>query len=229
MPGRIDLHMHTTFSDGELIPGEALQRAVALEYEALALTDHCDASNIDIIVPAMVRFAREQAHLYPITFLVGVELTHVPPALVAPLAQRARRLGAQVVLVHGETVVEPVQPGTNLAAASCPDVDVLAHPGLIDDETVRAAAANGVHLEISGRKGHSLGNGRVAQRALRYGATLVVDSDAHSPSDMFGLAHAAAVAAGAGLDADQVEAATVRNPAALVRRCLERDRLAEGR
>lgn len=227
MPGRIDLHMHTTFSDGELIPGEALRRAVALGYEALALTDHVDASNVDIVVPALVRFAREQAHFYPLTFLVGVELTHVPPAMVVSLAQRARRLGAQVVVVHGETMVEPVQPGTNLAAASCPEVDVLAHPGLIDDETVAAAAANGVYLEISGRKGHSLGNGRVAQRALRVGAGLVVDSDAHSPSDMFGLNHAVAVAAGAGLDETQVQAATVSNPAALVRRCLDRYPLPE--
>ncbi len=222
MPGRIDLHAHSIFSDGELLPGEALRRAVALGYESLALTDHCDASNIDFIIPAMVRFAREQAHRYPITFLVGVELTHVPPAMVAPLAAEARGLGAQIVVVHGETLVEPVEPGTNLAAASCPNVDILAHPGLIDDETVRAAAANGVHLEISGRKGHAFGNGRVAQRALRLGARLVVDSDTHGPSDMFGLAHAAAVAAGAGLDEAQVQAAIVTNPAALVRRCLDR-------
>jgi len=222
MPGRIDFHMHSTFSDGDLIPGEALRRAVALGYEGLALTDHCDASNLDFVVPAMVRFAREQAPRYAITFLVGVELTHLPPGMIAPLAARARALGAQVVVVHGETIVEPVQPGTNLAAASCPDVDVLAHPGLIDDPTLEAAVANSVYIEISGRKGHCLGNGRCAQRALRLGAKLVVNSDAHTPSDMFGLAEAVAVAYGAGLDEEQTRAATESNPAELVGRCLHR-------
>lgn len=220
--GRIDLHTHSVFSDGDLLPGEALRRAVALGYSALAITDHADASNIDTLVPAMVRFAQEQAGHYSLRFLVGVELTHVPPDLIEPLAARARRLGAQIVVVHGETIVEPVIPGTNLAAACCPDVDLLAHPGLLDEETVRAALTNGTYIELSGRKGHCLGNGRVAQLALKAGARLVVDSDAHSPSDMFGLETARLVAAGAGLDEAQVQRATVDNPEALVRRCLER-------
>lgn len=223
MPGkRIDLHMHSTFSDGDLIPGEALRRAVALGYEGLAITDHCDASNIDIIVPAMVRFAREQAPHYPITFVVGVELTHLPPVLIAPIARRARELGAQLVVVHGETIVEPVRNGTNFAAVECPDVDILAHPGLIEHRTVEMAAENGVYLELSGRAGHSLGNGRVAMIARQLKAKLVVDSDAHSPGDMFGQAHASAVAAGAGLNEEEVQEALITNPWALIQRCLER-------
>lgn len=224
---RIDLHMHSTFSDGELIPGEAVRRAVALGYEALAITDHCDASNIDIIIPALLRFAREQAPLYPITFVVGVELTHLPPVLIAPMARRARELGAQLVVVHGETIVEPVRNGTNFAAAECPDVDILAHPGLIEHRTVEAAVESGVYLELSGRAGHALGNGRIAARALEMGANLLVNSDAHSPADMFGQAHASAVAAGAGLNEEQVQRALITNPWELVQRCLERYPLPE--
>ncbi len=223
MPGkRIDLHSHSTFSDGALIPGEAVRRAVALGYEALAITDHCDASNIDIVIPAMIRFAREQAPLYPLTFLVGVELTHLPPVMIAPMARRARELGAQLVVVHGETIVEPVRNGTNFAATECLDVDILAHPGLIEHRTVEAAAANDVYLELSGRAGHSLGNGRTVDRALEMGAKLLVNSDSHSPSDMFGQAHASAVAAGAGLNEEQVQQALITNPWELVQRCLER-------
>lgn len=223
MPGkRIDLHMHSTFSDGDLIPAECVRRAVALGYEALAITDHCDASNLDIIVPALVRFAREQASYYPLTFVVGVELTHTPPLMIAPLARRARELGAQLVAVHGETVVEPVRNGTNFAAVECQDVDLLAHPGLIENRTVEAAVENQVYLELSARTGHSLGNGRVANLGLAAGAKLVVNSDAHSPRDMFGQALASAVAAGAGLNEEQVQAALVTNPWKLVQRCLER-------
>ena len=51
-------------------------------------------------------------------------------SLIAPLSCRARALGAQIVLVHGETIVEPVPPGTNHQAIEA-GVDILAHPGLI--------------------------------------------------------------------------------------------------
>jgi histidinol phosphatase-like PHP family hydrolase len=195
---------------------------VALGYEALAITDHVDASNIDIVIPAMIRFARAQAPLYPITFVVGVELTHLPPVMIAPMARRARELGAQLVVVHGETIVEPVANGTNFAAAECPDVDILAHSGLVEHRAVEAAAENNVYLELSGRGGHCLGNGRIAARALEMGAKLLVNSDAHSPSDMFGQAHASSVAAGAGLNEEQVQEALITNPWDLVQRCLER-------
>jgi len=224
---RIDLHMHSTFSDGVLIPGECVRRAVALQYGALALTDHCDASNLEHTVLSLIKFAREQARFYPITFLVGVELTHVPPSLIAPLAYRARELGAQLVVVHGETVVEPVRNGTNFAAVECETVDILAHPGLIEDRTIETAIENEVYLELSGRSGHCLGNGRLAKRAVEAGAKLVVNSDAHHPSDMFGQAHASAIAAGAGLNEEQVQAALITNPLELVQRCLERNPIVE--
>lgn len=223
MPGqRIDLHMHSTFSDGEIIPGEILRRAAALGFEGLAITDHCDFSNVEIIVPAMVRFAREQAPHYPLKFLVGVELTHTPPTLIARLARRARELGAQLVVVHGESIVEPVKNGTNFAAAECKDVDILAHPGLLEHRTAEMAAQNGVYLELSGRSGNCLGNGRVANLARMMGAKLLVNSDAHGPSDLFGQAHASAVAAGAGLGEEEVQQALITNPSELVQRCLER-------
>ena len=47
----IDLHTHSIFSDGELIPYELIRRAEAAGYTALAITDHVDISNIDHIVP----------------------------------------------------------------------------------------------------------------------------------------------------------------------------------
>jgi putative hydrolase len=221
-PERIDLHMHSTLSDGALIPAECLRRAVALGYQAVAITDHVDWSNIELVLPPLLRFAREQAPFYPITFLVGVELTHTPPVLIAPLARRARELGAQLVIVHGETIVEPVINGTNYAAAACPDVDVLAHPGLIEHRTVEKAAENDVYIELSGRPGHAFCNGLVAARALEFGAKLILNSDAHEPEDMFGQAMASAIAAGAGLNEEQVQQVLLTNPIELIRRCQER-------
>ena len=54
---RIDLHVHSFFGDGVLLPSEILRRAAALGYGAIAITDHADASNLDAIVSSLVRFA----------------------------------------------------------------------------------------------------------------------------------------------------------------------------
>lgn len=194
----IDLHSHTIFSDGELLPAELVQRAEALGHRGLALTDHADMSNLDFIIPR-VRAAVEQFNLHHrVQALAGVELTHVPPDLIPGLIEQARALGAMIVVVHGETIVEPVPAGTNWAAIQG-GADVLAHPGLLTEEEARLAADKGVALELSARKGHCLGNGRVARLALEAGAQLVVNTDTHSPGDLITQAQAERVALGAGL------------------------------
>lgn len=178
----IDLHMHSTFSDGDLIPAEVVSRAVTAGYKSLAITDHADPSNLELILGNLVRLCRElrgavRAIPYP-----GVEITHVPPRLISSLVARARELGAKVVIVHGETIVEPVPRGTNLAAIEA-KADILAHPGLLTDAEARLARRNGVFLEITARRGHSLTNGHVARIAVKTGARMVFNTDAHSPGD----------------------------------------------
>jgi len=219
---RIDLHVHSFFSDGVLLPSEILRRAVGLGYGAIAITDHADASNLDAILSGLVRFAQEQRGDFPLTFVPGVELTHVAPASIAPLARRAKRLGAGLVVVHGETIVEPVVEGTNRAAVECPEVDILAHPGFITLEEAQIAAENGVYLEITSRHGHCLTNGHVLQIARQAGAKLVVNTDTHSPGDMMDQEMACLVAAGAGLTEEEINIVTVLNPQALVQRALSR-------
>jgi histidinol phosphatase-like PHP family hydrolase len=194
----IDLHTHTLFSDGELLPSELIRRAALKGLRAIALTDHADMSNIDFVVPRIIEACVENNAHRAIVALPGVEITHAPPPLIGPLVRRARELGAKIVVVHGESVVEPVEPGTNRAAIEA-GVDILAHPGLISDEEAALAAERGVFLEITARKGHSLSNGHVAATALRTGARLVLDTDAHSPGDLIDAAFARTVALGAGL------------------------------
>ncbi len=216
---RVDLHTHSFLSDGALLPGEMLRRAEALGYGALAITDHADASNLDEVVNQLARFAVEGATAFDVTFIPGVEITHVRPAQIAPLARRARHLGARLVVVHGETLMEPVFPGTNRAAVECPDVDILAHPGLITEEEAAMAAANGVILEISARGGHNLTNGHVARIARLTGARLVVNTDTHAPGDMIDQARAWLVALGAGLTEEEARAALNATAWDLVHRC----------
>ena len=126
----IDLHTHSLFSDGVLVPSELVRRAVMKGYEVIAITDHADASNLDFTIPRVAEACRELTRRWKIVALPGIELTHIPPETFGELTERARSLGAAIVVAHGETLVEPVHPGTNRAAIeAC--VDILAHPGMI--------------------------------------------------------------------------------------------------
>ena len=207
-----DFHTHTFLSDGVLSPIELIRRAQAAGYAGLALTDHVGYGTLERVVEELSRDCRLAERFWNIRAFPGVEITHVPPESIDEIAKTARELGAQIVVVHGETVVEPVPEGTNLAAARCSWVDVLAHPGNITAEVVRKAAENGVFLEITGRKGHCLTNGRVLRLALEAGATLVVNSDAHEPGDLLSPDLAEKVALGAGAEAEVVSAILEEGP-----------------
>lgn len=200
----IDLHTHTLFSDGELLPAELAQRAQVIGLEALAFTDHADMSNLEIILPRLLAAAAELDRHHSMRLLAGVELTHLPPELIGPYAEKARAMGAQILVVHGESPVEPVAAGTNLAAIEA-GVDILAHPGMISPDECALAAEKGVLLEITARGGHSLGNGRVASLARAAGAGLVINTDAHAPRDLIDHVFARRVGLFAGLSEDEVE------------------------
>ena len=201
----IDLHTHTVFSDGELIPAELARRAKVAGYRALAITDHADASNLELIL-MHVRAVKEYGIYMDLQILTGVELTHVPPGLIAQEVARARDLGADIVVVHGETIVEPVERGTNLAAIEA-GADVLAHPGLITAEDARLAAERGVLLEITTRGGHGYTNGHVVQMARLHGAQLVINNDAHAPKDLVGADLRKKIALGAGMSVEEIQSA----------------------
>ncbi len=194
----IDLHAHTFFSDGVLVPSELARRAEAAGLAGIGITDHGDSSNIDFIVPRIVSVACDLNRFLNIKVIPGIELTHVPPLQIADCARRARNLGARIIIVHGETIVEPVAPGTNRAAIDA-GVDVLAHPGLISMEDVMMAKEKGILLEITARKGHSLTNGHVARLASETGAKLVINTDTHEPSDLASRDQALKIVLGAGL------------------------------
>ena len=200
----IDLHTHTFLSDGDLAPADLVRRAEHAGYRAIGITDHADASNLDSPISAIVQFVRETQPFMKIRIIPGVELTHVPPGQISGLVRRARQLGARLVLLHGESVCEPVALGTNRAGIEA-GIDILAHPGIISEEEVRLAAANGVHLEISARFSHGLGNGRVVSLARDAGAALVINSDAHAPSDILTPNWREKVAFGSGLTAEEME------------------------
>jgi histidinol phosphatase-like PHP family hydrolase len=197
----IDLHTHTVFSDGELIPAELLRRAEASGYTAIAITDHVDFTNVEHVVGSMLK-VKEMEDAYSLKVIIGVEITHVPPEKIERLVLLSRALGAEIVVVHGETPVEPVAPGTNRAAIEA-GVDILAHPGFIALEEAELARENDVVLEITSRLGHNITNGHVVRVAKKAGAKMAVNTDTHAPEDLITPKRAVEIAIGAGLTREE--------------------------
>lgn len=98
----LELHCHTTCSDGTLTPSELVQAAVKAGVSALAITDHDTLSGWDEAICEAQRYANATAKLHNLEIVPGVELSTVhcdrslhilgfyPDAdkLTAPLAER---------------------------------------------------------------------------------------------------------------------------------------------
>jgi putative hydrolase len=214
---RIDLHCHTTLSDGELLPTELARRAMVMGHSAIAATDHAAMASLDRLI-SEVKVEAELVKDWDIDMLAGVELTHVPIRRLDDCIAAARRKGAEIIVVHGETIVEPVERGTNAVSVNNPEVDVLAHPGFITLDEAQMAKDNDVMLEITTRRGHNATNGHVVSMAIEVGAKLVVDTDTHAPSDLIDYDTALRVAMGAGLPRLEAEKAVRDNPLELLRK-----------
>jgi putative hydrolase len=103
-----------------------------------------------------------------------VELTHIFVSAIAKAVKQAKELGASLVVVHGGTIIEQVEKGTNWVAAQCSYVDILAHPGLLSLQEAGLAAEK----DIVSRMFLSLS---ILQETL---AKPLIDSDAHKDGDL---------------------------------------------
>lgn len=194
----IDLHTHSLLSDGELLPAELARRAAVAGYKTIGISDHVDHTNIEYVVNAILKLREKITYQEGITILPGVEITHVPERFIKDIICLARKLGILYVVVHGETIAEPVEEGTNRAAIEG-GADIIAHPGIIKEEDAILAKERGVCLEITSRKEHSLTNGHVGKIAKKTGAKLVFNTDSHTYSDLITEYDAKRIVKGAGL------------------------------
>jgi len=216
--GIYDFHTHTFLSDGVLSPMELIRRAYDKGYSAIAITDHVGMATQERVVSVLVEECAQAMAKWDIIAIPGVEITHVPAGLISEAADRAKSLGAKLVLVHGETIVEPVEPGTNVSAVNSPNVDVLAHPGLVTPDEAKEAASRGVYLEVTARRGHSLTNGHVVKQALLAGANLILDSDAHAPEDLLTPELVSEIGKGAGLEGAELYTVLETSPKKLLQK-----------
>ena len=58
--------------------------------------------------PRIVKVSKILNKAWDIFVIPGVEITHSPLKEIPKLVKFARKSGAQIVVVHGETVMEPV-------------------------------------------------------------------------------------------------------------------------
>lgn len=212
-----DFHIHSFFSDGVLLPSEIIRRVIVKDHKAIAITDHADVSNIDWLINNLKKISKEinQSDL-DFRLLVGVELTHIPPSRIDRVARMAKDQGAELIVVHGETLVEPVMTGTNQAAIESDAVDILAHPGYLTPDQVELGSQRDLYFELSGRKGHCLGNGLVARLCEKYQGKLLVNSDAHAPGDFLDRSFAEKILIGSGLRKNSFGEILEKNPQELL-------------
>jgi putative hydrolase len=213
-----DFHTHTFNSDGELSPIELIHRAFVKGYTAIAITDHLALGSLERVIKETSTDCALARKYWDILAIPGVELTHIPPEAISDTARKAKEMGAWLVVVHGESPVEPVPEGTNLAAVQSSYVDILAHPGLITSEVAMLAANNGVFIEISARRGHSKTNAHVAEVCQKLGSRILVNSDAHDENDLLTPDLAKKILEQAGLNNQQYQQILINNPLILVDR-----------
>jgi len=199
-----DFHTHTFLSDGVHSPIELIRFAVVSGYHYIALTDHASYSNLDFIISKVKKDCELAGKYWDINAVPGVELTNIPSKSINDMAKAAKELGAKIVVVHGESIVENVEPGTNLEAVKSKYVDILAHPGILKKEEAELAKKNDIYIEITFKAGHSLTNGLVVDVGREAGVKLLINSDAHSWRDLFSLDMQKKVGLGAGLKKNEI-------------------------
>jgi histidinol phosphatase-like PHP family hydrolase len=200
-----DFHTHTFLSDGVNIPIELIRFAYAYNYSCIGISDHVSYSILEKTIESIKTDCKLAEKYWDIKAVPGVELTNVPAGSIDDMAKKAKELGAAYVVVHGETIVEEVEEGTNLEAVNCKYVDLLAHPGLLTQKEAELAAKNDIYIEITSRTGHSLCNGKVVKVGREAGVSFLINSDSHSHSDLYKGDFQKEVALGSGLSQKEYE------------------------
>jgi len=196
---RGDIHTHTNWSDGGNTIAEMVEGATAFGHDYLAVTDHATGPGMVGGVGVSDEKLREQipevesvAAEADIDVFTGVEANIAADGSISVDDDLLADLDVVVASPHAALDGD----GTDrlVAAAEHPDVNVIGHPtgrylnrreGLdVDVERLaEVAAENDTALEINANPARlDLGGGAVKQ-AIEAGATIVINTDAHSPDN----------------------------------------------
>lgn len=182
----IDLHLHTTASDGRLSPAELVARAAHAGLTTIAVTDHDTVQSVDEVTRLG---AARGMRVVP-----GIEITAVDEGrdvhMLAYFIDHAdEALGAFLATQRGRRMERVREIGSRLAAQGVPvDVDALlerarAKPGTAIGRPWLARALV--------RAGHADSVADAFERWLGQGKPAFVPRLGPSPFDVLGLVHAA--------------------------------------
>ena len=194
---RGDLHMHTTYSDGQDPLETMVTSALALGYEYIAITDHSENAGAsrtvsrEMLSRQRTEIERMREKYRAIEILHGIEVDILPNGELDFPDDVLEGLDLVLASLHDSAQHDP-QTLTRrcLAAIEHPLVNVITHPSNqlvgrrsgyeLDYPTVyAAAAATGTALEVDGAPSHLDLDGEHARAAVAAGATLTIDSDCH--------------------------------------------------
>ncbi len=219
---RGDLHVHSTASDGRASVEEMAAAAQAMGLDYICISDHSGASAIaNGLTPSRLlehvrRIRRVDQRREGLRVLAGCEVDILRDGSLDGTDEVFAALDFVVGSVHSAFQLDKEAMTTRLLAAiESGQIDALAHPTgrlltrrlgyTFDEEAVFAACARcGVALEINGDP-HRLDLDEAAvKRALPFGVTFIISSDAHAQDGIGQLRYGVATARRALLPAARV-------------------------
>ena len=204
---RGDLHTHTNWSDGGFTIREMIEAAAERGYAFHAVTDHAagpgifgntglDEAEIAEQAEAVAAARDAVAADSDIEVLHGIEANIDAMGAITTDDDTLATLDVVVASPHSALDADPdVATERLIRAAEHPEVDVLGHPtgriinsrpGLAPDmDAVAAAAAReGVAIEVNANPARLDADGSAVRAAIEAGATIAVNTDAHSPREL---------------------------------------------
>ncbi|KZN24312.1 DNA polymerase/3'-5' exonuclease PolX [Haladaptatus sp. R4] len=196
---RGDLHLHTNWSDGNNTIAEMIEGAAEFGHDYIVISDHATGSGMvggvgldDAELEEQIAEVRAAAEDAPIDVFTGVEANIDPDGGISVGDDVLAELDIVVASPHSSLDGDATE--RLIRAIEHPSVDILGHPSgrLINQrpghdfdvrEVASAAADNDVALEINSNT-HRLDLwGAAVQVAVEEGATIAIDTDAHSPGE----------------------------------------------
>jgi len=194
---RGDLHMHSTWSDGQDSIQHMVLAAKRLGYEYVAITDHSERTFASRkLLGLEIPIQREEieslrSRVSGIEILHGVEVEIMPDGSLD--FDDTQLAGFDIVLasLHDDQGHDPARlTDRYLRAIRHPLVNIITHPAnrspafspgydLDFDHLFEAAVKSGTAMEVDGAPGHLDMDGSIARRAVAAGVTIAIDGDCH--------------------------------------------------